>query len=212
MLLMPQGLRSFDNKPHGRTPSTSRVNLNLGHPWVISSIIVSPWTKLPPFRRRHFQKHFHEWKVLYIIGKCCYTPEWGTLLVIIHILSACMWDLKASWLAGFLVFVCIVYIILFNVYFGKFVMTFIDIGEIDCMSLHKGNWMVIVVNLVKQTFNFLHDAACWRGFVYAGSYRVFPPLAAITTPKRRGMLATRHCRRSTWISAHSSSRAWRICP
>ena len=24
-----------------------------------------PWTKWPPFPRRHFQIHFHEWKVLY---------------------------------------------------------------------------------------------------------------------------------------------------
>ena len=25
----------------------------------------SPWTKWPPFRRRYFQIHFHEWKILY---------------------------------------------------------------------------------------------------------------------------------------------------
>ena len=26
----------------------------------------TPWTKWPPFRGRHFQMHFHEWKVLYL--------------------------------------------------------------------------------------------------------------------------------------------------
>ena len=59
-----------------------------------------------------------------------------------------------------------VYTTLFNVYLGKFVMTFIDIGEIGCMSILKCHWKVIVVNLVKQTW-FLHDAACLCGGVYA---------------------------------------------
>ena len=48
---------------------------------------------------------------------------WGTFLAIIHILSA--WEV---WLLGFMDFLCIACTILFNVYFGKFVMTFIDIG------------------------------------------------------------------------------------
>ena len=38
-------------------------------------------------------------------------------------------------------------------------------------------------------------------------YGVFPPLAAIIAARRRDMLGTRHCRRSTRISAHVSSRA-----
>ena len=58
---------------------------------------------------------------------------------------------KAGWLAGFMGFLCIVCTILFNVYFGKFGMTFIDIGEIGYMSIPKCYWMVIMVNLVKQT-------------------------------------------------------------
>ena len=33
------------------------------------------------------------------------------------------------------VFLCIVCLILFNVYFGKFMMTFIDIGQNGCMSI-----------------------------------------------------------------------------
>ena len=37
------------------------------------------------------------------------------------------------------------WVFLFNVYFGKFVMTFIDIGEIGCMSILKFHCMVIVV-------------------------------------------------------------------
>ena len=53
---------------------------------------------------------------------------------------------------------------MFNVYFGKFWMTFIDIGEkIGCMSIPKCHWMVIVVNLVKHFFSFLHNAASVSG-------------------------------------------------
>ena len=51
-------------------------------------------------------------------------------------------------------FQCIVCTILFDVYFGKSVRRFIDIGEIGCMDTPKCNWMVIVVNLVKQTWLF----------------------------------------------------------
>ena len=68
--------------------------------------------------------------------------------------SICLWGLKAGWLAGFVIFLCIVCTFLLNVYFGKFVITFIDIGEIVCMSKPKYHWMVIVVNLVKQTWIF----------------------------------------------------------
>ena len=80
--------------------------------------------------------------------------------------------LKAVSLVGFVVFPCIVCTILFNEYFDKFLMTFLDIGEIGCMSINKYHWIAIVVNLVKQ--NFLHDAACWCGFVYAGSVSGIP--------------------------------------
>ena len=45
--------------------------------WVNSS---PPRTKLPPFRRRHFQMHFREWKVLYIDQHfpevCSYGVNW----------------------------------------------------------------------------------------------------------------------------------------
>ena len=67
-----------------------------------------------------------------------------------------------------MVILCIICTILFNVYFGKFVVTFIYIGEIGCISKPKCHWLVIVVNLVKQTL-FLRDVACWYSFVYAGS-------------------------------------------
>ena len=54
-------------------------------------------------------------------------------------------------------------------------MTFIAIGKIGCMSIPKCHWMVIVVNRVKQIlFLFLHKAACWCGFVYAGSVSGIP--------------------------------------
>ena len=59
---------------------------------------------------------------------------------------------------------------------------------------------------------FKNDAACWCGFVYASKYLVFPPLAAKIAARRRGILATRRCRRSTGISAPFSSRAWRSSP
>ena len=85
-------------------------------------------------------------------------------------------------------------------YFGKFVMTFIDIGEIDCMSTPKCHWMVVVVNLVK--LDFLLDAACWCDLCIPGQYRVFPHLAAIIATRRHGMLATRHYGLSTGISTH----------
>ena len=68
-----------------------------------------------------------------------------------------------------MVFLCFVSIILFIMYFGIFVMTFIDNGEIGCMSIPKCHWMVIVLNLVKQT-SFLHDAVYWCCFEYAGQY------------------------------------------
>ena len=56
------------------------------------------------------------------------------------------------WLAESMFSLCIVCNILFNVYFGKFVITFIDIGGIGCMSIPKCHWMVIVINLIKQTW------------------------------------------------------------
>ena len=87
--------------------------------------------------------------------------------------STCLWGLKADYLAEFMVFLFIVFTIVFNVYFGKSVKTFIDIGENACMSIPKCHWMVIVVNLVKQTW-FLNDAASWCGFVYAGSVSGIP--------------------------------------
>ena len=107
-----------------------------------------------------------------------------------------------------MVFPCIVYVGLLNVNYGKFVMIFRDIGEIACISTPKSYWLVIAVNLVKQTW-FLHDAACW---CMLGQYWVFPPLTATITTRRHGMLATRRCRRSTGISAHLSSRFWWSSP
>ena len=64
----------------------------------------------------------------------------------------CLWGIKACWLAGLIGFLCIVCTILFNVYFGKFVMKFIDIGVIGLISITKYHRVVIMVNLVKQTW------------------------------------------------------------
>ena len=60
---------------------------------------------------------------------------------------------KGTLVGRIYVFLRIVCTIL-NVYFGKFVMTFIDIGEIGCISILEYHWMVIVVNLVRQTLFF----------------------------------------------------------
>ena len=84
-------------------------------------------------------------------------------------------------------------------------MTFIDIGEIGCMSIPKCHWMVIVVTRVKQTW-FLQDAAYLVWCCVPDRYRVSPPLAAVIAARRRGMFATRRWGRCTRISAHLSSR------
>ena len=72
--------------------------------------------------------------------------------------------------------------------------------------------MVIGVNLVKQTWFFAW--CCHVGVVVRMPSQcwVSPPLAAIIAARRRVMLASRHCRRATGISAHPSSRAWRSSP
>ena len=140
-----------------------------------------------------------------------YTPERGTFLAIFHILSACLWGLKAGWLRGFGFFQCIVCTI-FNVYFGKFVMTCIDIGEIGCMSIPQCLWIVIVVNLVKQTWFFCMMQPIGVVLCIPCQYRVSLPMAAIIATRHRGMRAARRCRRSTGISAHSSSRSWGSSP
>ena len=102
-----------------------------------------------------------------------------------------MYGLKAGWLVGFMVFLCIVCTILFNVYFGKFVMTFIDIGNIGCMSISKCHWMVIVVNLVKQTWLFCMIQPVGVVLCMPGQYRVCPPLAGIIATRRRDYKALR---------------------
>ena len=57
--------------------------------------------------------------------------------------SICLRGLNAGWLTGFMFFLCIVCTIFINVYFGKSVMTLVDIGEIVCMGIPKCHWMVI---------------------------------------------------------------------
>ena len=113
-----------------------------------------------------------------------------------------LWGLKTGWLAGFIVFLCIVCSILFNVSFGTIVMILIDNGEIDCMSIPKCHWVVILVNLTKQAWFFCMMLFVGTVLCMPGQYWVFPPLAVIITTRRRGMLATRRCRHSTAISAH----------
>ena len=106
----------------------------------------------------------------------------------------------------FLWFVCTIFI----VYFSKFGMTLTDIGETGCMNSPKYYWMLIVENLVKQTWSFCMMLPVGVVLCMLNQYWVFPPLAAIITARRRGMLPTRRCRRSTGISIqqHLSSRAF----
>ena len=80
----------------------------------------------------------------------------------------CFWGLETVWLPGFMFFYGLYALFRLMCISGKFVMTFIDTGEIGCMSIPKCHWLVIVVNLVKQTW-FFHDAAFWYGFVYVRS-------------------------------------------
>ena len=105
---------------------------------------------------------------------------------------------------------CVHYFV--NVYFGKFVMKFIDIGEIGCMSIPKCHWMVIMVNLFKQTWFFAWCCLLVWFCVCQVSIWVFSPLTVIHAARRRSMLDTKCCRRSTWTFAHLSSRAWRSSP
>ena len=70
------------------------------------------------------------------------------------------------------------------------------------MSRPACHWMVIVVNLVKQTWCL----ACLLVWSCVFQYQIFPPLAAIIATRCHGMLATRHCRHSMGIYVHSSSR------
>ena len=88
-------------------------------------------------------------------------------------------------------------------------MTFIDIGEIGCMNMPKChcNGNCGQSGRTNLSFCIVDLVLCM-----SGQYRVSPPLAVIITAWHRGMLATRHCRRSTGISAHLSSRAWWSSP
>ena len=79
---------------------------------------------------------------------------------------------------------------MFNAYFGKFVMKFIDIGVIGLISVPKYYRVVIVVNLVKQTWVFFmmlpvgvvvcmlgqyRDCVCWNQLNY-WLYAISPTL------------------------------------
>ena len=96
--------------------------------------------------------------------------------------------------------------------FGKFVMTYIDIREIGCMSIPKCHWMVIVLNRILQTWFFCMIRPIGVVSCMSGQYWVLPPLAVVFATRLRDMLASSHCRRSTGISAHLSRRAWRSSP
>ena len=126
--------------------------------------------------------------------------------------SISLWCLKAGWLAGFMVFLSIVCIFFcFNVNFAKFVMTFIDIKKMAAwayLNIMDGNCGKSgQTNLIFCMMLSIVVALCMHG-----QYMVFATLAAIITTRHRGMLATRHCRRSTGSSAHLSSRDWQSSP
>ena len=87
-----------------------------------------------------------------------------------HSYSIFLCGLETSQLTVYMSFLCIVCTNLLYVC-HELVIIFIDTREIGCISIPKCQWMVIVANLVKL---FLHDAACWCGFVYAGSVSGIP--------------------------------------
>ena len=64
------------------------------------------------------------------------------------------------------------------------------------MSIPKCHWMVIVVNLIKQTWFLCMVLPVGVALCMLGRYQVFPPQAAITATRRCGMPAIRRCRRS----------------
>ena len=63
------GVCSSDVAPSNRQWKIARSMLGCGQPAVLQhhrlQQLISPWTKWPPFRRRYFQMHFREWKVVY---------------------------------------------------------------------------------------------------------------------------------------------------
>ena len=131
--------------------------------------------------------------IFYTLGKMVVTPQneipfWRIFIFYLLVRS------KGRLVGRIYFFLCILWAIMFNVYFGKFVITFIDTREIGCMSIPKYHWMVIVVNLTNLIFCMMLPF----GLVLCilSQYRLFPPLAA------------RRCRGSTGISAHLTSMAW----
>ena len=89
---------------------------------------------------------------------------------------------------------------------------FIDILEIGCISKPICHWVVIVINLIKQTWLFSMMLPDDVGLCMPRQYRVFPTLAAIIVGRCRVMLATRPCRHSIGISAHLSRGTCRSSP
>ena len=105
------------------------------------------WSFMSPSCCRHNVSRFlHCWT------KRCLDPRMRYLLGD-YWYSICWWGSKTGCLAGFMVFLCITSTVLFDVHFGKFVMTFIDIREIGGLGKPEYHWIVIVVNLVKQTLS-----------------------------------------------------------
>ena len=95
----------------------------------------------------------YELYIPYTLGKKIGTPRNGVpfwRLFIFYLLVRS----KGRLVGRIYVFLCIVCTILFNRYFGKFVMAFIDIRKNGCMSIPKCHLMVLVINLVKQTWFF----------------------------------------------------------
>ena len=133
----------------------------------------------PPLRDHLILKHKQNKHTIYDIGKE-YTHQ-NTLLKkrLLHpntrylfgdnSNSICFWGLRAGWLSGFMFFYGLCALFCLMCIFGTFVMAFMDTAEIGCRNIPKSQWMVIVVNLVKQTWFLDEDAFWYVFFLHVGS-------------------------------------------
>ena len=118
----------------------------------------------PYVSHRHINKR--GWMLYYTLGKKVVTPQnevspWQSFIFYLFLRS------EGRLVGRIYVFYAFQAISCLMRFFGKFVMTFIDIGEIGCMDLPKCHWVVIVVNLVKHIWFFawcslyVWFSVCW---------------------------------------------------
>ena len=123
-------------------------------------ICIITWTS----PRMYMAEHLHSWKNA--ITPRNEVPFWRLFIFCLLVRS------KSRLIGSMYGFLCIVCTISFHMYFGKFVMTVIHIGEIGWMNIPDCHWMVIVINLSTQTWLFalccllVWFCACWFSVGY----------------------------------------------